>query len=113
MAMREEVEMIARTWRGQAATTNADRYCRHFAERVAPRLKTIAGHEGAYLLRRDAGGQAEFLAVTLWDSMDTVKKFAGSNPEVAVVEPEARAALSQFDNFVRHYEVAYRSPGDE
>jgi hypothetical protein len=26
---------------------------------------------------------------------------------VAVVEPEARAVLSAFDDFARHYEVAY------
>ncbi len=99
--------MIARTWRGQATTENAGSYYRHFTTNVAPHLKNIAGHQGAYLLRREADGHVEFLAVTLWDSIEAIKKFAGSNPEVAVVEPEARATLSQFDDFVRHYEVAY------
>jgi hypothetical protein len=44
--------------------------------------------------------------VTLWDSIDAIKRFAGEDPETAVVEPEARAVLSSFDNFTRHYEVA-------
>ena len=101
--------MIARTWRGQATTKNAEGYYRHFTANVAPHLKGIAGHRGAYLLRREIDGQVEFVAVTLWDSIETVKKFAGSNPDVAVVEPEARAVLSQCDDFVRHYAVAYRS----
>jgi len=48
-----------------------------------------------------------FLALTLWDSMETIKAFAGPDPAVAVVEPEGRAALSQFDGFASHYQVAY------
>ena len=44
--------------------------------------------------------------MTLWDSIDSVKGFAGENPEIAVVEPEARAVLSNFDSFVRHYQIA-------
>lgn len=100
--------MIARTWYGTATVAKADAYYRHFTTEVAPRLKDIPGHRGAYLLRRKAGGQVEFLAITLWDSIESIKNFAGANPEVAVVEPEARAALVSFDDLVRHYEVAYR-----
>jgi heme-degrading monooxygenase HmoA len=103
--------MIARTWRGQATVAKADAYHRHFTTAVAPHLKDIAGHQGAYLLRREADGQVEFLAVTLWDSIETVEKFAGQNPDVAIVEPEGRAALTEFDSFARHYEVAYSSAG--
>lgn len=99
--------MIARTWRGTATAAKADAYYRHFTTEVAPRLQDIPGHQGAYLLRREAGGQVEFLAVTLWDSIESVKTFAGPNPEVAIVEPDGRAALSSFDDVVRHYEVAY------
>jgi len=99
--------MIARLWRGTATTAKADAYNRHFTTAVAPHLKDIDGHLGAYLLRREAGGQVEFLAVTLWDSIETIKKFAGPDPEVAIVEPEGRAALSAFDDFARHYDVAY------
>ena len=99
--------MIARTWRGIATTAKADAYHRHFTSTVASHLKEIVGYQGAYLLRREANGQVEFIAVTLWDSIDTVKKFSGPNPEAAIVEPEARAALTTFDDYARHYEVAY------
>lgn len=99
--------MIARMWRGVATPANAEAYRRHFATNVAPHLKSIAGHQGAWLLRRETNGEVEFLAVTLWNSIETVRQFAGSDPNVAVVEPEARQALSSFDEFVRHYEVAY------
>jgi len=99
--------MIARTWRGTATVAKANDYHRHFTTAVAPHLKNIDGHKGAFLLRRDVDAQVEFVALTLWDSIETVKKFAGPNPEVAIVEPEARAALSTFDDFATHYEVAH------
>ncbi len=101
---------VVRVWRGQAEPRNADAYARHVTTRVFPSLKTIAGHRGAYLLRRPISGRVEFLAVTLWDSLEAVKKFAGSDPDVAIVEPEARAVLAEFDEFARHYEVAHASP---
>src|SRR4051812_36840585 len=73
-------------------------------------LKDIAGHRGAYLLRRETEGRVDFLAVTLWESMDSVRQFAGPNPALAVVEPDALAVLADYDDFVRHYEVA--NPAD-
>jgi heme-degrading monooxygenase HmoA len=57
------------------------------------------------LKRTSERGEIEFLVMTLWDSMDAIRKFAGDEPESAVVEPEAREALSDYDDFVRHYEV--------
>ena len=101
--------MIARMWRGTATAAKADDYDRHFTTVVAPHLRNIDGHKGAFLLRREVGDQVEFVAVTLWQSIETVKGFAGPEPEVAIVEPEGRAALSAFDNFATHYEVAYEA----
>jgi heme-degrading monooxygenase HmoA len=98
--------MIARLWRGVANTSvNADAYQRHVTMRVFPSLAAIQGHRGARVLRREHDGRVEFLVMTLWDSMDAVRRFAGDNPEAAVIESEARAVLTEYDNFVRHYEV--------
>jgi heme-degrading monooxygenase HmoA len=98
--------MIARLWRGVAHTTvNADAYLRHLTTNVLPSLAAIHGHRGARVLRREDGGHVEFLVMTFWDSMDAIRRFAGENPERAVVEPEARAVLDEYDDFARHYEV--------
>jgi hypothetical protein len=99
--------MIARLWSGRSTNAKADTYSRHFITTVVPGLKTIAGHQGAYLLRRERDGQIEFLALTLWDSIETIKKFAGPDPAVAIVEPEGRAGLTQIDEFATHYDVAH------
>lgn len=101
--------MIARLWRGRAKTTTANAYSHHFTETVVPELKTLAGHRGAWLLQREAEGHTEFLALTLWESRQSIEAFAGANIDTAIVEPEGRAALTDFDDFARHYEVAFRS----
>jgi heme-degrading monooxygenase HmoA len=88
------------------AAENASAYHRHATERVFPALNEIPGHRGAYLLMRQTDDQVEFLAVTLWDSIESIRQFATDDVDRAVVEPEARAVLSNFDDFVRHYEVA-------
>ena len=98
--------MIARLWRGVARDRrNAEAYLQHLAARVLPDLEKIPGHRDARVLRREEGGRIEFLVLTFWDSMEAIRRFAGDKPERAVVEPEARAVLAEFDDFVRHYEV--------
>jgi heme-degrading monooxygenase HmoA len=98
--------MIARLWRGRASREGAEAYRRHALETVFPHLKQIAGHEAAFLLTRQAGEQVEFLVVTHWQSMEAIRRFAGPDPERAVVEPEARAVLAEFDPVVAHYQIA-------
>jgi heme-degrading monooxygenase HmoA len=97
--------MVVRTWRGYGAVADAQAYPRHLLQSVRPKLEQLAGFRGLYLLRRRDFEEIEFLVLTLWDSMEAVHTFAGEQPEQAVVEPEARAALVRFDNTVQHYEV--------
>jgi heme-degrading monooxygenase HmoA len=101
--------MIARLWRGQATAENADAYVRHFSHTVTVSLKTMAGHRGAWLLRREADGQTEFLAMTLWESRQAIEAFTGPDIDKAIVEPEARGVLSGFDDSAGHYEVAFKT----
>ncbi|HET6621945.1 MAG TPA: hypothetical protein VFG64_18550 [Dongiaceae bacterium] len=99
--------MIVRMWRGQAMAANADACQRFVTGQVFAGLPAIPGHRGAYLLKRPVGEEVEFIAVTLWDSLDAIRGFAGEHIEHAVVEPEARAVLSSFDDVVRHFELAH------
>ena len=104
--------MIARMWRGQAKAANADAYERFVTTKVFAELRSISGHRGAYLLKRllENGNEIEFIAVTLWESLASIRGFAGDDIERAVVEPEARAILSSFDDFVRHFQLAHATP---
>jgi heme-degrading monooxygenase HmoA len=102
--------MIARLWRGRAAdAVNADAYVRHFTGTVTTELKGLAGHHGAWLLRRQVDGGTEFIALTFWESRQSIEAFTGSDISKSVVEPEARAVLQEFDDFASHYEIAFKS----
>lgn len=101
--------MIVRIWKGQTTPDNAAPYLRHVTAHVLPALCGIPGYLGGRVLRRETGGRVEFLVLTHWNSWDAIRAFAGDHPDMAVVEPAARAVLEEFDGFVRHFEVAYEA----
>ena len=53
----------------------------------------------------------EFVVLTLWESMDAIRKFAGENPEVAVVAPAARSLFRKYDAEVEHFEIVLNLEG--
>ena len=97
--------MIIRAWRGRASQARSDAYPKHFREAVVPDLRNVPGFLGAELSQRAEGDRVEFLVLTRWQSMEAVRAFAGPAVGRAVVEPGAIAALDDFDDAVRHYEV--------
>jgi hypothetical protein len=46
------------------------------------------------------------MLISLWDSMDAVREFAGENPDRSVYYPEDQQYLLQMEPLVRHYDVA-------
>jgi heme-degrading monooxygenase HmoA len=98
--------MIARIWKGTARPEHAAAYLRHLDEATFPAIATIAGHRGAYALRHDAGDRVEFTVITLWESLDAIRQFAGADPEIAVVPKEAQALLASYDERAVHWDVA-------
>jgi heme-degrading monooxygenase HmoA len=103
--------MIGRMWRGWAESDKAGDYEQIFTREVQSELHQIAGFRGAYLLRRDEPEGTELTTLTLFDSLDAVRAFAGENYETAVVLPAAQAVLRDYDRTVRHYTVVV-APSD-
>ena len=101
----DEQHPVLRMWKARATAGNVEQYVQHATQKVFPSLRAIDGHHGAYLLRRTVNGLVEIVVLTLWESMAAVRRFAGANPEKAVVEPEARSVLTDFDDSVLHFEV--------
>jgi uncharacterized protein len=103
----DERGLILRMWRARSTVERFNPYIQHVTEKVFPSLGRIEGHRGAYLLRRTVGAAIEIVVFTLWDSMDAIRRFAGADAEKAVVEPEARMALTEFDESVTHFEIVH------
>jgi heme-degrading monooxygenase HmoA len=98
--------VIARWWRGWAETKeNADAYEELLTTTIFPWVATHQGHRGSYLVRRDVEDGVEFATLTLWDSVESIKVFAGDDYEAAVVPEPARAVLAHWDERTAHYEV--------
>lgn len=105
---------LLRTWSARAKTReNADRYLAFFDASLRPALAKIEGFLGAVVsTRSETSGEVGVDVVTRWASMEAVSRFAGPALDAAVVEPEARALLSSFDERVQHREerLAFESP---
>lgn len=98
--------MIARVWSAQTSPARAPAYLDHLRTRVLPALKALDGYGGAMMLERAIPRAREIIVITFWQSLDSIRGFAGPDLEKAVVADEAAALLTQFDERVRHYEVA-------
>lgn len=105
--MSSEATEVVRLWRATATVANFPAYERHLRKKVLPELQRIAGFLGITFLCRDRGNRAELQVLTRWKSMDAIRQFAGDDPELAVVEPEAKALLLEFDTRVTHFNVVF------
>lgn len=99
--------MIIRIWHGYTSRANADAYEHLLRSKILPGIHCVAGYQGSYLLRKAAGDEVEFITLTLWDSLDAIREFAGDDQSHAVVPEEARKLLTRFDQRSEHYEATW------
>ena len=97
--------MVVRTWRGWTRAEDATRYAEYVRETGLSEYRKTPGNRGACILRRVDGDRCEFVTVSVWDSLDDVRGFAGDDVERAVFYPEDDAFLVERETFVRHWEL--------
>jgi heme-degrading monooxygenase HmoA len=97
--------MISRQWIGIAKPAEARNYIEHLHRDTFPKLASIGGFINASILQRSLPMGEEFLIVTLWESIDAIKSFAGERPEVAVVPAVVQAMMVHYEKEVRHYSI--------
>ncbi len=98
--------MIARFWTAEVAKGRAHVYADHLKSRVLPELREIDGYRGSRLLERETNNGVEIVVVTFWESLDSIRRFAGSDAERAVVSDDVVSLFLRYDRSVRHYTVA-------
>jgi heme-degrading monooxygenase HmoA len=98
--------MIARVWQARTSGPQAtERYHHVFETEVLENLDGLAGFRGAYLLARPDHESMEITTVTLFESLDAIKRFTGEDFQRERVTPRARATLLDSDPSVRHFDV--------
>jgi heme-degrading monooxygenase HmoA len=103
--------MIARIWTGRVRTPDADEYADYIRDTGFAEYGKTPRNRGAWLLRRDHGGTTEFITLSLWESTDAIRAFAGEDIEAAVLYPEDERYLIDGASTIAHYEVADEIPG--
>lgn len=97
--------MIARTWHGAVPKEDAEAYYEYLCETGVPDYQQTLGNRGVYVFRRTEGDTAHFLLLTLWDSLDAIRAFAGDDVDTARYYPEDEEYLLELEPTVTHYEV--------
>lgn len=99
---------IMRLWHGEVALEQADEYEKFMIEKAAPDYSSVTGLLNLYFQRKDEKTKAHFLLVTIWDSLESIKKFAGVEPELAKYYPEDDDFLLEKEKYSSMYEVFYQ-----
>jgi heme-degrading monooxygenase HmoA len=97
--------MIARTWTGTVRRADAEEYAEYIRETGFAEYGETPGNRGAWMLRRDEGERTEFITLSLWESEDAIRAFAGDDIEAAVLYPEDERYLIGGESRVAHYEI--------
>jgi heme-degrading monooxygenase HmoA len=111
MAAHEGTVGIARIWCGATKAQDADTYLDYLHQTGIAEYRRTPGNRGVTVLRRIAGDRAEFVLITIWESEDAIRRFAGDVIDRAVFYPDDDRFLIARDERVEHYQVMLKSDG--
>jgi heme-degrading monooxygenase HmoA len=97
--------LIARIWHGVTVAARADEYTAYLHQTGVRECRATPGNRGVYVLRRIRDDRAEFTFLSLWESFDAIRRFAGEDYEKAHYYPQDRDFLLELEPFVEHYDV--------
>ncbi len=99
--------MIARIWQGRTRPGMGRAYYDYLEQTGLKEYRATKGFREVLVLRREVGDETEYVLVTLWDSMEAIRGFAGPEPERAVYYSEDSRYFpeQEMTPYVQHYEV--------
>lgn len=102
--------MIARIWQGRTRPGMGKKYFSYLEETGLKDYKETEGCRDVFVLTRNIEDVTEYVLITLWDSIDAMRRFSANEPERAVYYPEDEHYFpkEQLTPYVRLYDVADR-----
>jgi heme-degrading monooxygenase HmoA len=97
--------MIARTWQGIVPESKSDQYFEYIKNTGVHDIQKTEGNQGVFVFRRSEHGKSYFFMISLWDSFESIQKFAGDDIRKAYYYPEDKDYLIYLEPFVHHFEV--------
>ena len=97
--------MIARVWHGSTSKANQAAYVGFLRKEAPKEFKRVKGNLGGFILTRESDDATEFLVISLWSSMNAIKKFAGKDHNKPVYIVGDSEYLLRLTSVVKHYKV--------
>lgn len=97
--------MVTRIWKGRTSRERADDYGDFLKRTAYLDYGRVEGNRGWLLLRQDREEDVEFAFVSFWDSMESLRTYAGDDVEKPKYYAQDRAALLELPERVDHYET--------
>ena len=97
--------MIARTWHGTVPAEQANAYHATLLRTGLADYASTPGNLGVLTLRRGEAGVVHFVLVTVWESLDAVRRYAGDDVLRARYYPEEDDFLIEKEPFVTQYDL--------
>jgi len=100
-------QKIIRTWKGWTSIENAPIYEHMLINEVFPAVKRkgVKGLEKVSISTMKKKDEVEFFLVLQFDSLDTVKMFAGENYQMAYIPDNAKRVLSRYEEKADHFKL--------
>lgn len=80
--------MISRTWHGCVPIIHKKGFYEYELITGVEETKQTPGNIATYLKVVDQGDYAHFFLCSIWENIESVKKFAGDTPQIAVTYPK-------------------------
>jgi len=97
--------IITRTWHGRTRAQDADRYLDYLNRSGIAGYLATPGNLSVEVWRRIEGDVCHFHTVTKWESLESIRAFAGEDIAKARYYPEDADFLLEFEEHVQHFET--------
>lgn len=96
---------IIRTWKGRTTIENASIYEAMLLNEVFPTVKRngVTGLEKVSISTNSKDDEVEFFLILQFDSLESVKSFAGENYSNAYIPDNAKRVLKSYDKTAEHF----------
>jgi hypothetical protein len=101
----ENTAMIARVWHGAVPLEKSEQYLTLMRTVAIPDYQRVPGNKLALVLQRNEGEAAHFTTFTLWESIESIKAFAGDDIGPAKYYDFDASFLVELEPLVRHFDA--------
>jgi heme-degrading monooxygenase HmoA len=99
--------MILREWRAEIRRALRDEYVAYVRDTGLAAYRATPGNQGAWVATRDLDAdRTEIVTLSLWDSTDAIRAFAGEPIDTARYYPEDDRFLLTRPELVLHYDAS-------